>query len=337
MSVVQAFADWGFPVNPLMVRLRSRSRSCSRITALIEAQRADARLRHRRRRLQGRPARPAGAARLSSRAARAGRSRTNSRPRQAMTRARRHRHPGRPHRRADAGRAAGSRSRSAASSSTNATLHNEDYIKGIGNNGQPIRDGPRHPHRRHGASSSGPATSSRRSSTSSSRSARPMPCLTSSRTSARSAAAMRCARSTRRPARRIRARCTGGLICPAQAVERLRHFVSRNAFDIEGLGEKQIEFFFNAEDPALRIRAPADIFTLKARQETSLTKLENIDGFRRGLGAQAVRRDRRAARRWRSPASSSRSASAMSARPTPSGWRAISCRSRRCGRPGRAP
>jgi DNA ligase (NAD+) len=74
-------------------------------------------------------------------------------------------------------------------------------------------------------------------------------------------------------------RCTGGLICPAQAVERLRHFVARGAMDIEGLGEKQIEFFFNAEDPALRVRSPADIFTLKARQEKSLAKLENIDGF----------------------------------------------------------
>jgi DNA ligase (NAD+) len=81
-------------------------------------------------------------------------------------------------------------------------------------------------------------------------------------------------------------RCTGGLICPAQAVERLRHFVSRNAFDIEGLGEKQIEFFFNAEDPALAVRSPADIFTLKARQEQSLTKLENIDGF----GAVSVKK-----------------------------------------------
>src|SRR5690606_10636381 len=74
-------------------------------------------------------------------------------------------------------------------------------------------------------------------------------------------------------------RCTGGLICPAQAVERIRHFVSRNAFDIEGLGEKQIEFFFHAEDEALAVKTPADIFTLRKRQEGSLTKLENIDRF----------------------------------------------------------
>jgi DNA ligase (NAD+) len=55
--------------------------------------------------------------------------------------------------------------------------------------------------------------------------------------------------------------------------------VSRNAFDIEGLGEKQIEFFFQAGDEALRVQSPADIFTLKERQAGSLTKLENIDGF----------------------------------------------------------
>lgn len=73
-------------------------------------------------------------------------------------------------------------------------------------------------------------------------------------------------------------RCTGGLICPAQAVERLKHFVSRGAFDIEGLGAKQIEMFF--ADPILPVREPADIFTLYARDSANpLQKLKNRDGF----------------------------------------------------------
>lgn len=73
-------------------------------------------------------------------------------------------------------------------------------------------------------------------------------------------------------------RCTGGLICPAQAVERLKHFVSRGAFDIEGLGAKQIEMFF--ADTILPVRSPADIFTLAQRDaDNPLQKLKNRDGF----------------------------------------------------------
>ncbi len=72
-------------------------------------------------------------------------------------------------------------------------------------------------------------------------------------------------------------RCTGGLICPAQAVEKLKHFVSRKAFDIDGLGAKQIEMFY--ADETLSIREPADIFTLAARDSKQLGKLKNREGW----------------------------------------------------------
>ncbi|MDB5510781.1 MAG: ligase LigA, partial [Enterovirga sp.] len=72
-------------------------------------------------------------------------------------------------------------------------------------------------------------------------------------------------------------RCTGGLVCPAQAVERLKHFVSRNAYDIEGLGGQRIEEFYRDG----LVARPGDIFTLEERDRRSLTRLDNREGWGR--------------------------------------------------------
>jgi DNA ligase (NAD+) len=86
------------------------------------------------------------------------------------------------------------------------------------------------------------------------------------------------------------ARCTGGLACPYQIVEHLKHFVSRRAFDIDGLGEKQIEFFCEQG----WVKEPADIFTLQERN--SKIRLEEVEGFgdtsvRNLFGAIEARRE----------------------------------------------
>ncbi len=70
-------------------------------------------------------------------------------------------------------------------------------------------------------------------------------------------------------------RCTGGMICPAQIVEKLKHFVSRGAFDIDGLGSKQVEQFYLDG----WIKEPADIFLLRARYGSGIQQLKNKDGW----------------------------------------------------------
>ena len=83
-----------------------------------------------------------------------------------------------------------------------------------------------------------------------------------------------CGSEAVRPEGEVRRRCTGGLICAAQLVERLKHFVSRRAFDIEGLGEKQLTAFHERG----WIHEPADIFRL-ARDAEKLDALRAEDGY----------------------------------------------------------
>ncbi len=162
---------------------------------------------------------------------------------------------------------------------TNATLHNADYIKGIGNKGEPIRDGR--------DIRVGDMVIVQRAGD-------VIPQIVDVVMEKREPSSVpyefpkvcpvcgsHAVRDINEKTGKVDAvtRCTGGFICRAQATEHLKHFVSRNAFDIDGLGSKQIDFFFESEDPALQIRTAPDIFTLEKRQQASLAKLENIEGF----------------------------------------------------------
>ncbi len=151
---------------------------------------------------------------------------------------------------------------------SNATLHNEDYIAGIGSNGTPIREG---------------------------RDLRPGDTVTIYRAGDVIPKVMDVDLSRRPPntkpfdfptrcpvceshaVREVNARtgredsvrrCTGGLICPAQAVEKLKHFVARNAFDIDGFGDKQAEAFYHDG----LVKTPADIFVMKRRDDDKAEK-----------------------------------------------------------------
>ncbi len=154
-----------------------------------------------------------------------------------------------------------------------ATLHNEDYIKGIGGDGAPIRNGV--------DIRIGDTVKVERAGDvipkvldvivgKRPKSAKPYKFPTVC--PACGSHAVREEDPDTGKADAVR-RCTGGLICPAQAVERLRHFVSRNAFDIEGFGEKQAEFFFEKG----WVMQPVDIFTLEKRNNK--LKIEEEEGF----------------------------------------------------------
>ncbi|MEO0719346.1 MAG: NAD-dependent DNA ligase LigA, partial [Pseudomonadota bacterium] len=157
---------------------------------------------------------------------------------------------------------------------SNATLHHEDYIRGIGNDGQVIR-----------ADAEGAPIDIRPGDTVTvQRAGDVIPQIVAVDLALRPVEAeayvfpLKCpvcgSHAVREEGEAVR-RCTGGLICDAQIVERLKHFVSRNAFDIEGLGAKQVEAF-HADG---WVSQPADIFYLRERYGGGLQQLKNREGW----------------------------------------------------------
>ncbi len=151
---------------------------------------------------------------------------------------------------------------------SNATLHNEDYIKGLDSKGQPIREGR---DIREGdwveVYRAGDVIPKIRDVDLSKR-RNEMPYSFPTQCPICGADAIR------EPGEAI-SRCTGGFSCAAQRLEKLKHFVSRQAFDIDGLGAKQIESFVHDG----WVREPADIFTLQARYGSGGRQLKNREGW----------------------------------------------------------
>jgi DNA ligase (NAD+) len=154
---------------------------------------------------------------------------------------------------------------------TNATLHNEDFIRGVDSHGNPVRDG--------NDVRIGDTVVVQRAGD-----VIPQIVRVVEEKRPKTAKPFKfpetcpaCGSHAVREEGESDRRCTGGLICPAQAVERLRHFVARNAMDIEGLGEKQIQAFFEWG----LVKEPSDIFQLERNEKKpgNLTFLKNREGF----------------------------------------------------------
>ena len=157
----------------------------------------------------------------------------------------------------------------------NATLHNEDYIAGLGNDGAPIRNGV---DLRIGdtviVQRAGDVIPQVVDVVLDKRPADAVPFVFPEVCPVCGSPAVREVNEKTGKVDSKR-RCTGELVCPAQAIEQLKHFVARDALDIDGLGDRQVTQFY-AEG---RIARPADIFTLKARDERSVKKLKDVEGF----------------------------------------------------------
>ncbi|WP_046863053.1 NAD-dependent DNA ligase LigA [Microvirga massiliensis] len=158
---------------------------------------------------------------------------------------------------------------------SNATLHNEDYIRGIGSDGQPIRNGV---DIRIGdtviVQRAGDVIPKVLDVVLERRPPDSKPYEFPTQCPACGSHAVREVNPRTGKEDSVR-RCTGGLICPAQARERLKHFVSRYAFDIEGLGEQRIEEFYSEG----LVTRPQDIFTLQSRNSRALQRLEKREGW----------------------------------------------------------
>jgi DNA ligase (NAD+) len=151
---------------------------------------------------------------------------------------------------------------------SNATLHNEDYVAGRDAAGNAIREGDLRVGDRVEIYRAGDVIPKVRAVDLDARPAGTVPY-------AFPTTCPECGSpATREPGESVR-RCTGGLICPAQRVARLKHLVARGALDVDGLGDKEVERFHELG----WLRAPADVFTLEARHGAGLRTVASLEGW----------------------------------------------------------